>query len=300
MTTPRDLKQAAHPIQLAARRTELSTYVLRAWEQRYGVVTPQRSTSGRRLYSAADIERLQLLQFATRTGRRIGDIANLTHKDLVALCAADSCANAISARNSTLGDSRWQIREHYRACMHAIHQLDPPSLESTLYNAALVVSLPVLLEELLTSLLHDIGAQCRKGAIRIGEEHMATAVIRSFLGTLTLNRNVQPSDPRMAVATPTGQRHELGALMAAVTEASEGWNAIYLGADIPADEIAAAAMQTQARAVAISIIYPTDDGNLFYELQRLHRQLSSDVLLWTGGAGALRCRTLLKEVHAVH
>jgi methylmalonyl-CoA mutase cobalamin-binding subunit len=136
--------------------------------------------------------------------------------------------------------------------------------------------------------------------MRIGEEHMATAVIRSFLGTLTLNRNVQPSDPRTAVATPTGQRHELGALMAAVTAASEGWNAIYLGADIPADEIAAAAMQTQGRAVAISIIYPTDDGNLFYELQRLHRQLSSDVLLWTGGAGALRCRTLLKEVHAVH
>jgi DNA-binding transcriptional MerR regulator len=121
MTTPRDLKQAAHPIQVAARRTGLSTYVQRAWEQRYGVVTPQRSASGRRLYSDADIERLQLLQFATRTGRRIGDIPNLTHEDLVALCAADSRANALSARNSTLGDSRWQIHEHYRACMHAIH-----------------------------------------------------------------------------------------------------------------------------------------------------------------------------------
>jgi methylmalonyl-CoA mutase cobalamin-binding subunit len=88
--------------------------------------------------------------------------------------------------------------------------------------------------------------------------------------------------------------------MAAVPATSEGWNAIYLGADIPADEIAAAAMQTQARAVAISIIYPTDDGHLCYELQRLHHQLRSDVLLWAGGAGALRCRTLLKEVHAVH
>ncbi|MDQ4146702.1 MAG: MerR family transcriptional regulator [Pseudomonadota bacterium] len=66
MTTLSDLKQAAHPIQVAARRTGLSTYVLRAWEQRYALVTPQRSASGRRRYSDADIERLQLLQFATR------------------------------------------------------------------------------------------------------------------------------------------------------------------------------------------------------------------------------------------
>src|SRR4051812_33916303 len=66
-----------HPIQIVTRRTGVSADVLRVWEKRYAVVTPVRSTSGRRLYSDADIERLRLLVEATRTGRPIGQVATL-------------------------------------------------------------------------------------------------------------------------------------------------------------------------------------------------------------------------------
>jgi hypothetical protein len=74
-----------HPIQIVTRRTGLSADVLRVWEKRYGVVTPLRSTSGRRLYSDADIERLRLLVQATGRGRAIGQVAALSTPALVAL-----------------------------------------------------------------------------------------------------------------------------------------------------------------------------------------------------------------------
>ena len=74
-----------HPIQIVTRRTGVSADVLRVWEKRYAVVTPVRSTSGRRLYSDADIERLRLLVQATRTGRPIGQVAALPTTALVAL-----------------------------------------------------------------------------------------------------------------------------------------------------------------------------------------------------------------------
>jgi len=299
MTAPRDPHHAAHPIQVAARRTGLSTYVLRAWEQRYRVVSPQRSPSGRRLYSDADIERLQLLQFATRAGRRIGDVAGLAREDLVALCAADSFASTPEARDPPPRANRELVNEYCRICMDAIHTMSPSSLEATLYNASVVVSMPVLLEDILSPVLHNIGMQCRDGALRIGEEHMATGVIRSFLGTLKFNRNFQPADPRVIMATPAGHKHELGALMAAVTAASEGWNAIYLGADTPADEIAAAAVRTQAKAVALSIIYTANDERLIFELKRLRRQLGIGVAILVGGIAARGCRPLLEEIGAV-
>ena len=78
-----------HPIQVAARRSGLSPDVIRAWERRYSVVTPHRSGTNRRLYSDQDVERLVLMAQASRTGRRIGDIAKLSTLDLRELMAAD-------------------------------------------------------------------------------------------------------------------------------------------------------------------------------------------------------------------
>ena len=62
---------------MVAQRTGLSTHVLRAWERRYGVVTPTRTEGGQRLYSDADIERLILLQTLTAGGGAISQLAQL-------------------------------------------------------------------------------------------------------------------------------------------------------------------------------------------------------------------------------
>jgi len=66
-----------HPIQVAARRSGLTSDVIRAWERRYRAVEPGRSATNRRLYSDDDVERLLLLGQVTRAGRRIGDVAGL-------------------------------------------------------------------------------------------------------------------------------------------------------------------------------------------------------------------------------
>ena len=72
-----DRDDPRHPIQVVARRTGLSADVIRVWERRYGVVTPQRQPGGRRVYSDSDIQRLTLLQRATGAGRRISEVAPL-------------------------------------------------------------------------------------------------------------------------------------------------------------------------------------------------------------------------------
>ena len=67
-----------YSIKVVARRTGLSPHVIRAWERRYGAVEPERSATGRRLYSDTEIERLQALERATRAGHSIGQIAQLS------------------------------------------------------------------------------------------------------------------------------------------------------------------------------------------------------------------------------
>ena len=81
--------QPRYPIGEVARRTGLSPHVLRAWERRYGVVSPSRRTGGGRLYSSADILRLRLLRRLTGAGHPIGEIASLPSDTLLALLPGD-------------------------------------------------------------------------------------------------------------------------------------------------------------------------------------------------------------------
>jgi DNA-binding transcriptional MerR regulator/methylmalonyl-CoA mutase cobalamin-binding subunit len=287
-----------HPIQVVARRTGLSPDVIRAWERRYQAVSPQRSRAERRLYSDEDVVRLDLLRRATESGRRIGDVAQLSLVELQSLLQGDRGASVPSALRSDAPPSA--TAAHLAACLTAVQRLDAAALEVALAAASRSLSLPLLLREVIGVLVMEIGERWRTGALRPCHEHMATAQIRFFLGNLLLHSPMTSgSGPILLVATPVGQRHELGALMVAVIAAQAGWFPLYLGADVPSDEIAFAATERAVAAVALSICYPADDTRLPDALRRLRRQLPDAMALLVGGAAAAGYRATLAEIGAV-
>ena len=75
-----------------------------------------------------------------------------------------------------------------------------------------------------------------EGDLRLCHEHLATPVIRSFLGAMTNAGDNTASGfaPVLLITTPDGQRHEMGTLMIALVAASKGWEALYLGTSKPA------------------------------------------------------------------
>jgi methylmalonyl-CoA mutase cobalamin-binding subunit len=105
--------------------------------------------------------------------------------------------------------------------------------------------------------------------------------------------------PVLAVATPTGQLHELGALLVAAAAANLGWRVTYLGASLPAPEIAGAARQSRARAVALSLVYPEDDPALAGELTALREALPAEIALVVGGRAMPAYRAVLRQLGAV-
>jgi len=87
----------------------------------------------------------------------------------------------------------------------------------------------------------------------------------------------------MIVTTPAGQLHELGALMVAAAAEESGWQVSYLGPNLPAEEIASAARQIEARVVSLSLIYATDERDLTAEIRRVRALLDPAVQLIVGG-----------------
>jgi len=292
-----EAQRPRHPIQVVVRRTGLSSDVLRAWERRYGAVKPQRSDSQRRLYSDADVERLILLRRGTLAGRSIGQLSDLSNAELKLLVADD--LESMAAATPTQAADGVEPSTVLENAATAVRDLDAGQLHSVISGASLVVAPPVLVERVLVPLMRSIGEQWLAGTLGIAHEHLASAVVRTVLSDLAKPRQLSPGAPAIVVGTPARQIHELGALVVAATAAADGWRVVYVGADIPAADMAAAAEQAGAKAVALSITYPPDDDNMAGELAELRRLLPREVPVLAGGLSALSYTQPLAAIGAL-
>lgn len=288
-------KTPQHPIRVVARRTGLTLHALRAWERRYAVVEPQRSGTNRRLYTDADIEKLRLLRHAVASGRRISDIALLSQDDLARLIATDATACAPIPQSEQTVSALKGPEAHLGACLAAVEALHVNAFEAAIEQAAMALSRQVLMTEVIAPLMHHLGERWRDGTLRITHEHLATTQIRSFLGMLLATSNLADSGAALVVAAPSGQVHELGALVAAVTAATEGWQVVYLGPNVPMEAIATTAEQHAAKAVALSLTCLSHEQQLVHELKTLRTQLSKDVCILAGGTAAPQYRRQLES-----
>ncbi len=288
------MTEQTYTIKAVANRTGLSTHVIRAWEKRYGAIEPKRSDSNRRLYSEDEVRRLQLLRQAVEVGHSIGNIANLPTVQLMQLTGSRE-APAMPAPGAYAATDGADILS---SCMHATQQLNAHELESLLVRASVSLSRPVLIDTIIVPLIHRIGDAWRDGSLRIVHEHLATSVIRSFLGNMRSGYEIPAFAPKIVVTTPAGQLHELGALIVAVTAAAEGWHVIYLGPNLPAEEIGAAVAGSQANALALSTVYPAADPRVTEELSKIARYLPAKTKILVGGRAAPTYSQILNQIGA--
>jgi len=284
-----------HPMAVVARRTGLRPDVIRAWERRHRAVEPSRSGGNRRLYSEEDVQRLLLLRQAVDAGWQISQVAPLRDEEVRDLLGAESRAPRRRSRNAPRGARREEL---LALCMDDTSRLDAAQLRAHLEEAAVELGRVDLLDGLVAPLVRQVGDGCATGALRIAHEHLASAVLGTFLESLQGAYRTAESAPGLIVTTPAFQHHEIGALMVAATARIEGWRTTYLGPNLPAEEIAAAARLRQSRAVALSIVLPGDPGALSTELRRLGGLLRGRADLVVGGAAAGRYQPVLDEIGA--
>lgn len=277
------MSEPAHSIRIAAKRSGLTPHVIRVWEKRYGAVTPDRTETNRRLYSSEEIERLSLLRQVTSAGHTISHVATLPTEALQELARKDG-----EAARSTIPPAveTKPAATFVEEALAAVARLDGVALENLLHRASLELGQSALLQEVLVPLIHRIGDSWQSGKLKVAHEHVATAVIRTFLGNFARPYALTENAPVIVVTTPAGQLHELGAILVAAAANNHGWRVTYLGPSLPAEEIAGAALQNNARAVALSVVYPQDDPHLREELKRLRQLLSPEVALLIGGRAA--------------
>lgn len=288
------MPEVQHSIKFAAKKTGLSTHVIRVWEKRYDAVSPNRTDTNRRCFTDEEIERLTLLRAATLAGHSIRNIARLPVEKLREI------TRDIPPPTLTFAADDQSLTPVIDEAVQLILKHHSDQLEQLLSQAALRLGFHGLLERVIAPLAHRVGDLWAEGKLTAAHEHFASAVIRNFLV-----RNSQPyartgNAPTLIVATPAGQLHELGAVMVAAAANDIGWRVVYLGTSLPALEIAGAAIRNNARAVALSIVFPGDDSQIPEELVSLRKNLPPEIQLIVGGRAAQSYTKALEQIAATH
>jgi DNA-binding transcriptional MerR regulator len=204
-----------------ARRTGVSPELLRAWETRYGLLQPSRSSGGFRLYSAADEARVR------RMTRLI----------------ADGMSAAEAARQARTGDEVPppeheapvidQLADRLRT---ALDEFDGAGAHAALDGLLTSVSLDVVLADVVLPYLRDLGDRWAAGRASVAQEHFASNLIRGRL--LALARDWDSGDgPALLLACLPGEAHDLGLIVFGLIAARRGWRITLLGADTPIDTL---------------------------------------------------------------
>lgn len=269
-----DPNQTLMSISDVLRHAAISKLVLHAWERRYGLSAHQRTATNRRLYTYQQAERLRFLKICCDRGYRIGNIVDLSLEELADL------------------EEKTFARTLLRPAFELLTSMKLVELEAWLMEQAAEQDVKQFIVETVTPLLHEVGMLWSEKKLSIADEHFITACIKRILLAI-FDRLVIPKPspaPWFLATTPEGEAHEIGALCAAILGRYSGWNALYLGPNLPVAEIARIAERYNVRCICISTTtLPEHKFNTF--VRDLQRLISPTTQLVIGGASSGKVST---------
>ena len=283
-----------YPIRAVAKLTGLTVDTLRAWERRYQAVAPQRDDRGR-LYSEADVERLRLLRAAVEGGHAIGRLAALSNDQLNQLLAVP----ALAAAKAPAATRQTPRGVDLRPILAGVERFDYAEAERELARLATLLSPRELIHQVAVPLMRRVGDEWYAGRLSVAQEHMVSALVRHLLGALV--RLYARADPPGALlfATPSGEQHEFGILSAAMLASGGGLGVVYLGANLPGEEIVEAGRRAGVQAVVLGLVGAAGAKASLAGLRHVAEQLPPGIEIWVGGAKAEEVVREVKQTRAI-
>ncbi|HZV02026.1 MAG TPA: MerR family transcriptional regulator [Planctomycetota bacterium] len=282
------------------RLTGLSPGVLRAWENRFGFIVPQRAPKGHRLYSEDDLAILRHVKTLLEAGRSIGEVALAGHDGLLeqAKKGPPSEPSPMPVTTST-GEARSRsdpdvplAKLRDRIVQSAV-DLDEESAIEAIDAAFARVTPETALGEVVVPAARAVGQRWGAGKCSVAGEHLVSGLVEERVRRLLDAGRARTAGPVTICACFPDELHELGSLVVAYQLARLGNRVVVLGASLPIEELDRACDRLHPIAVCLSVsresVLQTHQPALVSLVKRRH-----DVAFFVGGEGARGDRSALE------
>ena len=253
-----------YPIGTVSEITGVNAVTLRAWERRYGLIQPERTPKGHRLYSQTDVDKIQQIVEELGKGIAISRVAEALHT------------------LPALENSEADVWERYRTRMiDAVSQFDESVLDAVYNEAMSLYPVDIVTRQLLTPLLKHLGERWQSTQGSVAEEHFFSVFMRNKLGARFHHRNMRNTGPCLIAACLPGEHHEFGLLLFALAAHARGYRLILLGANMPLTELPHVIQRTQSDGIVLSGSIEMDTASFRAEMQNLVE--ASSIPVFVGG-----------------
>jgi DNA-binding transcriptional MerR regulator/methylmalonyl-CoA mutase cobalamin-binding subunit len=262
--------------------TGVNPVTLRAWERRYGLVKPDRTPKGHRVYTRKHIEKIEQILDRLSAGMTISQIAR-------------NFDNIEAASASVESESAWH--EYLRRMIAAIAAFDEHGLESAYNEAMSLYPVDVVTTRLILPLLEMLGTRWETMEGTVGEEHFFSVYLRNKLGARFHHQNLTNRGPRLIMSCLPGERHEFGILLFALMAHSKGYRIVMLGADLPIHDLVDVAARTDSEAIVLAGSSTIVCSELTNSIHALTSRV--DIPVFIGGEFAVRCKQEIDRAKAI-
>jgi DNA-binding transcriptional MerR regulator/methylmalonyl-CoA mutase cobalamin-binding subunit len=249
-----------------SQRVGVSPERLRAWERRYGLLTPERSSGGFRLYSDADVARVEQMLAHLDRGASAAEAARL---------AWDPPAVAEPPVGPVL------LAQEVARLRERLESFDDAGAHAVLDELLATFALETVLRDVIMPCLVEVGERWRSGELTVGQEHFASNLLRARLLSLAQGWG-QGAGPRVVLAAPPGEQHDLGLIVCGLVLSRQGLRVVFLGADSPIETLITTVRTVRPALVLLSTVNPAAFDAVRDDL----RELSAQVPLYLGAGGA--------------
>lgn len=263
--------QALFPIRTVSELTSVNAITLRAWERRYGLIQPQRTEKGHRLYSMQDVEFIRAVLSVLKQGVSIGRVRDYlgTSRDPRTPLAENTADNTMVPEQKTklspvdIGDNQENLWGNYQAkIQQAISQFDNTSLDRIYHDMVSQYPFHLIGQEVLLPMLQR-SAEKAAGLLAVSAEyHFFHHYLRSRISANYWKDNLEngqrQNSKRLVLASVSQEAGDIPLLLLATDLVTQGYHLIFMGDQVQADALPLAL----ARANALGLIlYQTEQAS---------------------------------------
>lgn len=248
--------------------TGLTPELIRAWERRYGFPTPLRTSGGHRRYRADEVEALHRAALLVRSGYRARDAVGYARRAAESGAEPTQEALDVSAENLAV----------------ALVAGNPAQALARLRGVELALGFEKALEERVLPSLRVVGDGWHSGRLSVAQEHTATGLVISWLGSVRAALPPVEGPLEVLIATPAGEGHAVAVWALELLLARRGIPALALGSDVPHASFESELTARHPRAMVFSVTR----SNSLPEVRKVARFAQQHgIRVFAGGPGAV-------------